>query len=204
MAHAFRVPLADSEYFQKSTPQTPSTGPTPSPTSIKTNNSSPHSSSSRSFHHLQNTDPLPTSFTALEGHLNHHASQLQQLADRVEAINEWIELDTIVLARLIRDEERRVEDVINAEQRVAAGAANQVKRAGTVRFELGPRPNDPNNGYLGPPPFMPPSVSMADKGKRSASMGDFPRTSLREDQSKEKTVSERKTEAVSAHAGIQE
>ncbi|KAL8896834.1 MAG: hypothetical protein Q9207_007513, partial [Kuettlingeria erythrocarpa] len=59
---------------------------------------------------LPNEDPLPASFAALEGHLNHHASQLQQLAERVERINEWIDLDNIVLARLVRDEEKRVEE----------------------------------------------------------------------------------------------
>ncbi|KAL8776421.1 MAG: hypothetical protein Q9194_003166, partial [Teloschistes cf. exilis] len=194
-------------YSQKPTPQSPSTGPTPSPSSIKTTGSSSLSTPSRPISHLRNTDPLPASFAALEGHLNHHASQLQQLADRVEAINDWIELDSIVLARLIRDEEKRVDDLIDAERRVAADAADHVKRAGTVRFELDQRPNGPNNRHLGPPPFLPPSMSMsmADKGKRSASMGDVPRTtSVPDEPSKEKTVSDRKKEAVNAHAGIQE
>lgn len=40
------------------------------------------------------------------GVVNHHASQLQQLADRVEAVNEWIDLDKIVLARLSADENK--------------------------------------------------------------------------------------------------
>ena len=36
----------------------------------------------------------------LTGHLNHTTSQLQQLADRAERLNEWIDMDTIVLQRL--------------------------------------------------------------------------------------------------------
>lgn len=44
-------------------------------------------------------------------------------------------------------------------------------------------------------------MSMA---KRSASMGDVPRTNLPDENSKEKTVSDRKNDAVNAHAGIQE
>lgn len=46
----------------------------------------------------------------LEGRLNHHTSQLQQLADRVERINEWIEMDEIVLRRLAKDAEVAAEE----------------------------------------------------------------------------------------------
>jgi len=46
----------------------------------------------------------------LEGRLNHHTSQLQQLADRVERINEWIEMDEIVLRRLAKDAELAAEE----------------------------------------------------------------------------------------------
>ncbi|KAL9583330.1 MAG: hypothetical protein Q9212_002762, partial [Teloschistes hypoglaucus] len=204
MVLAFECLLLTIHICQKPTPQSPSTGPTPSPSSIKTTGSSSLSSPSRPLSQIRNNDPLPISFAALEGHLNHHASQLQQLADRVEAINEWIEFDSIVLARLVRDEEKRVDEVIDAEQRVAAGAAEQVRRAGTVRFELEPRPNGPHSRHLlGPPPFLPPSMSMS-MAKRSASMGDVPRTSAPDEHSKEKTVSDRKKDAINAHAGIQE
>lgn len=55
---------------------------------------------------MPHTDDLPTSITALEGMLNHHASQLQQLADRVEAVNEWIDLDEIVVARMSAEEDK--------------------------------------------------------------------------------------------------
>ena len=51
---------------------------------------------------------LPPTHPALEGHLNHHASQLQRLADRAEMINEWIDMDGIVLARLKREVERTI------------------------------------------------------------------------------------------------
>ncbi|KAL9001724.1 MAG: hypothetical protein Q9188_005303 [Gyalolechia gomerana] len=93
----------------------PSPHGAPSPTSIKTSNSTNSHQPSPRFA-LPNDDPLPSSFAALEGHLNHHASQLQQLADRVESINEWIELDNIVLARLIRDEEKKFDDLSAAER----------------------------------------------------------------------------------------
>ena len=49
-------------------------------------------------------EPLPTSPTALEGLLNQHASQLQKLADRVDSINESIDLDNIVLHRHKREQ----------------------------------------------------------------------------------------------------
>lgn len=58
---------------------------------------------------IPNTDPLPTDLGALEGLLNHHASQLKKLADRVESVNEWIEMDGIVLARLLSDERYHAE-----------------------------------------------------------------------------------------------
>ncbi|KAI4220754.1 MAG: hypothetical protein L6R36_007387 [Xanthoria steineri] len=67
---------------------------------------SPSPSLSQTIPLPPNTDPLPTTHPALEGHLNHHASQLQILADRAEMINEWIDMDGIVLARLKREVER--------------------------------------------------------------------------------------------------
>ncbi|KAL8939661.1 MAG: hypothetical protein Q9216_003237 [Gyalolechia sp. 2 TL-2023] len=141
---------------------------------------------------LPNDDPLPSSFAALEGHLNHHASQLQQLADRVESINEWIELDNIVLARLIRDEEKKIEDLIAAE-RNSPGATTPDGKKG-VHFATAPVPPVAS----GTAPLVPPSEKM---GKRSASMGDVPRSpSL----GNPKTDTERKEEAVEAHWGIRE
>ncbi|KAI4177625.1 MAG: hypothetical protein LQ346_007622, partial [Caloplaca aetnensis] len=88
---------------------------------------------------LPNEDPLPPSFAALEGHLNHHASQLQQLAERVERINEWIDLDTIVLARLVRDEEKRVDEVLAAERaafKVSSACADIHQHGGGVQFAI--------------------------------------------------------------------
>ena len=52
---------------------------------------------------LPHTNPLPTDRGALEGLLNHHASQLQKLADQVESVNEWIEMNGIVLEKLLSD-----------------------------------------------------------------------------------------------------
>ncbi|KAL8702733.1 MAG: hypothetical protein Q9201_004109, partial [Fulgogasparrea decipioides] len=181
-------------------PQKPTPQPTPSPTSIRTFNStsSHHTVPSPRFAlPLPNDDPLPTSFAALEGHLNHHASQLQQLADRVESINEWIELDNIVLGRLIRDEEKRVEDLAAAERALATSAAgDETKRA--VRFELGPR--EANGNATGMPFSTPPMLDKS--GKRSASLGDVPRSS--DLATAPKTEAERKEEAIKAHAGIRE
>jgi hypothetical protein len=50
-------------------------------------------------------DPLPTTAAELEGRLNDLASQLQKMVGRVEALNEMIDLEGIVLARLERDHE---------------------------------------------------------------------------------------------------
>ncbi|KAL8719768.1 MAG: hypothetical protein Q9225_003256 [Loekoesia sp. 1 TL-2023] len=174
---------------QKPPPQSPHG--VPSPTSIKTSNSTSSHQPSPRFA-LPNDDTLPSSFAALEGHLNHHASQLQQLADRVESINEWIELDNIVLARLIRDEEKRVEDLIAAERNNANDATTNERKG--VHFALGPTPSTTTSTT----PLVPP----ADKiGKRSASMGDVPRSpSL----GSRKSDLERKEEAVESHSGIRE
>jgi hypothetical protein len=47
--------------------------------------------------------PTPEKDPAWEGSLNHHASELRVLADRVEQINEWLELDWIVEMRMTKD-----------------------------------------------------------------------------------------------------
>ncbi|KAL9028405.1 MAG: hypothetical protein Q9196_003229 [Gyalolechia fulgens] len=177
------------ERLRKAPPQYPQGAA--SPTSIKTPSSANSHQPSPRFA-LSNEDPLPSSFAALEGHLNHHASQLQQLADRVESINEWIELDNIVLARLIRDEEKKVDDVIAAERNSPSVTTPDGKKG--VHFAPGPTPPVAS----GTAPLVPPSEKM---GKRSASMGDVPRSpSL----GNPKSETERKEEAVEAHGGIRE
>ncbi|KAI4142145.1 MAG: hypothetical protein L6R39_005070 [Caloplaca ligustica] len=186
-------------------PPPPPSAAQSSPTSIKTSNStnSRHPSPRPSSLVLANNDPLPTTFAALEGHLNHHASQLQQLADRAESINEWIELDNIVLARLVRDEEKRVEEAIFISERngvakgdIAAADDNDDgeeggKKKGGVHFAL----------------VTPDAVGLVVGGekevkmaKRSASMGDVPRLAALPP----KSEGQRKEEAVAEHAGIKE
>lgn len=56
-------------------------------------------SSAVTYQAVPNTDELPTAFGALEGIYNDLTSQLQKLAGRVDTVNEWIDLDRIVLAR---------------------------------------------------------------------------------------------------------
>ncbi|KAL8724588.1 MAG: hypothetical protein Q9166_007864 [cf. Caloplaca sp. 2 TL-2023] len=184
------------------------TPPGPSPTSIRTASST----KSRSSYHphqpppssprftlappsppfLENTDTLPTSHAALEGHLNHHASQLQQLADRVEMLNEWIELDGIVLGRLVRDEGRRVEEGFTAMKK--ENNAEPPRR--NVQFELGPR--DAHVVGLK-------RMSLVEKGKRSASLGDVPKipaSSL--SRSSSMMMGKRKEEVLACHQGVRE
>ncbi|KAL8768254.1 MAG: hypothetical protein Q9209_005485 [Squamulea sp. 1 TL-2023] len=170
---------------------------------------SPSTSSSLSpTARLPNTDPLPASHAALEGHLNHHASQLQQLADRVETINEWIEFDSIVLGRLVRDEEKRVEEGWGAEQDATTAkptrAMNEIKESDEfkrgVHFELVPRAN----GSVMP--------QILEKGKRSASLGDVPKVSgLAGTQPspsspslKKENAKEKKERSIGEHHGIRE
>ena len=50
---------------------------------------------------IPHTDPLPHDKLELEGLKNNLVSQLQKLADRVESINEWMEMDAIKLARMV-------------------------------------------------------------------------------------------------------
>lgn len=71
---------------------------------LSAQSSSARNSVSSFYLPIPNTDQLPTSLAALEGLLNHYISQLQKLADRVEAVNEWIDLDKIVLARIAADD----------------------------------------------------------------------------------------------------
>ncbi|KAG6986684.1 ATP-dependent rRNA helicase spb4 [Physcia stellaris] len=52
---------------------------------------------------IPNIDPLPEDRESLTGLLNHTTSQLQKLADRAERINEWLDMDLIVLQRLTID-----------------------------------------------------------------------------------------------------
>ncbi|KAI4158455.1 MAG: hypothetical protein LQ342_007410 [Letrouitia transgressa] len=55
---------------------------------------------------LDHNDALPATFSLLEGQLNQLTSQLQHLADRAEFINEWLDLDAIVLSRLLSEQEK--------------------------------------------------------------------------------------------------
>ncbi|KAL8750282.1 MAG: hypothetical protein Q9184_006478, partial [Pyrenodesmia sp. 2 TL-2023] len=202
----------DRQLRKPAPPSSPLSATAQSPTSIRTTNST--NSTSR----LPNDDPLPTSFAALEGHLNHHASQLQQLADRVETINEWIDLDNIVLSRLIRDEHKRVDELLAAERSASKPSTPSVDHnpGGVVHFALGPI--SPTSGLPLMPQSPPPTTTTAgtEKGlglmkvqmaKRSASMGDVPRSSPPPTPSlpqKIKTDAQRKEEAVAAHGGIRE
>ncbi|CAD6578724.1 MAG: hypothetical protein ASARMPRED_008817 [Alectoria sarmentosa] len=91
-----RDPPADSPSPQKSLSTPPSrTGSPASPSSL------PSPGGLRGA--IPNEDTLPLSADALEGLLNVRSSQLQKLADRVESVNEWLEMDGIVLAKLIHD-----------------------------------------------------------------------------------------------------
>ena len=77
---------------------------------------------------LPNTDPLPADPGALEGLLNHHASQLKKLADRVESVNEWIEMDGIVLERLLSDAMYH----LDKEEEAKAGAVRNFCLEGSI------------------------------------------------------------------------
>ena len=57
--------------------------------------------------YLSSLDFISSSPELLEGRLNHLASQLQIAAKRIEILNEFKDMEAIVLARLIRDEKSR-------------------------------------------------------------------------------------------------
>ncbi|MCJ1462057.1 hypothetical protein MMC07_000657 [Pseudocyphellaria aurata] len=110
LRHLSWNPIAERKTERKAAKEPP---PSPSisySSSLRTLRSHSSSRRSSSIHHalatMPHTDELPTSITALEGMLNHHASQLQQLADRVEAVNEWIDLDEIVVARMSAEKDK--------------------------------------------------------------------------------------------------
>lgn len=84
---------------------------------------------------IPHTDALPTSITALEGLLNHHAPQLQQLAERVEAVNEWIDRDQIVVARMSADEDKSMGDKEGNERKNASPMKEKFKGQRVVSFE---------------------------------------------------------------------
>ncbi|KAL9609561.1 MAG: hypothetical protein Q9167_005693 [Letrouitia subvulpina] len=91
-------PPTPTFFSRSSTPSSTCRLATPTPS--KSRNSSGGSSI------LNHNDPLPANFSLLEGQLNQLTSQLQHLADRAEFINEWLDLDTIVLSRLLLEQER--------------------------------------------------------------------------------------------------
>ncbi|KAL8645251.1 MAG: hypothetical protein Q9226_007383, partial [Calogaya cf. arnoldii] len=152
--------------------------PSPSPSA-----KSPSSHSPRTSKLPPNTDPLPSSYAALEGNLNHHASQLHALAMRVELLNEWIDLYGIVLGRLRKEVEKAVEE--GEREREVKGNGEEkkeVKKKGEkgaireneewkrgVHFELLPRANGS---------VMPVPLQQGEEGKRRKSAGDVPRVSL--------------------------
>lgn len=189
---------------QPVTPPAATATATPSPTSIKTSHSlnSHHPSPRSSSLAIPNTDPLPASFAALEGHLNHHASQLAQLATRVELINEWIELDSIVLARLVRDEEKRVEEAIAAERAAPNGEPSVAPSAGEGK-------NAAKTVPVSPVSLLPiPSSGEKMMAKRSASLGDVPRSHAFPPTMlpppPPRCDARRKEDAVNAHCGVRE
>ncbi|KAL9016950.1 MAG: hypothetical protein Q9185_005689, partial [Variospora sp. 1 TL-2023] len=189
---------------QPFTPPAATATATPSLTSIKTSHSlnSHHPSPRSSSLAIPNTDALPASFAALEGHLNHHASQLAQLATRVELINEWIELDSIVLARLVRDEEKRVEDAIAAERAAPNGEPSVAPGAGEGKDAAKTVP-------VSPVSLLPlPSSGEKMMAKRSASLGDVPRSHAFPPTMlpppPPRCDARRKEDAVNAHCGVRE
>lgn len=104
------------------TPSTPSS-PTASPKSSSVP-ASPNPSVGSTA--IPNRDPLPLSTDALEGLLNACASQLQKLADRIESVNEWLEMDGIVLAKLVTDMSVQLdkeEDAMQASEEAVERAA---------------------------------------------------------------------------------
>ncbi|MCJ1426348.1 hypothetical protein MMC29_004251 [Sticta canariensis] len=121
---------------EKDSPASPSVSYSSSPRTHRTYSSSRRSSSIRQTHAtIPHTDALPTSITALEGLLNHHASQLQQLADPVEAVNEWIDRDQIVVARMSADEDKSMGDKEENERKNASPMKGKFKAQRVVSFE---------------------------------------------------------------------
>ncbi|KAL8830499.1 MAG: hypothetical protein Q9191_001403, partial [Dirinaria sp. TL-2023a] len=114
-----------------------------------------------------NDDPLPTDIVGLEGRLNHHTSQLQHLADRVERINEWIDMDSIVLQRLIRDSEVVAEAQADL-QEVTQGLQNTtISNAGTSNNNNGTKTNTTTNNstHIGIPHLSIPFTTIGGSSK---------------------------------------
>lgn len=80
---------------------------------------------------IPHTDPLPTHHqTDLEGLLNHHAGELQRLADRCDFLNEWMDADCVVLERLKRAVRFELEALF-----AVAGAGGEEEQAGAEGVE---------------------------------------------------------------------
>ena len=97
---------------------------------------------------LPHTDPLPTDRGALEGLLNHHASELKKLADQVESMNEWIEMNGIVVERLLSDVRYNVEK--EAADRAAAVRPPIIMKAFRERLEADNFQIELDAGPVGP------------------------------------------------------
>ncbi|MCJ1261177.1 hypothetical protein MMC22_001041 [Lobaria immixta] len=139
LRHLSWNPIAERKTDNKAGKDQPPLSPSINYSSSLITHRTPSSSRrSSSIHHAHattsHTDELPTSVTALEGLLNHHASQLQQLADRVEAVNEWIDLDEIVLARMRADEDKSMEEKGREERRHGSRMNGKFKVQRAVSF----------------------------------------------------------------------
>jgi len=82
---------------------------------------------------IPHTDPLPTHQTDLEGLLNHHAGELQRLADRCDFLNEWMDAVCLVLERLKRGVRFEIEGAFAVA--VAGGEEAEEGQAGAERAE---------------------------------------------------------------------
>lgn len=122
--------------------------PLSTPPSRTSSPASPYSlpSPSPSRGTIPNTDPLPSSADALEGLLNARSSQLQKLADRVESVNEWLEMDGIVLAKLIQD----IGAQADKEEEAERASKEAAERARTLWKENNPTVPAASRGPVSP------------------------------------------------------
>ena len=84
---------------------------------------------------LPHIDPLPNTPDGLEGRLNHLASQLQIMADRVDKLNEMIDMENIVLARLAKEQKEAMKNQGGGGARFEEGRSAMEGRRGREEEE---------------------------------------------------------------------
>ena len=137
-------PLAVS-FSQQPQQKSPQPAKPTSPHSLAHPSQQPHSPSNpQPRPQIPHQNPLPADQAALEALLNENTVQLQRLADTVKSVNEWIETDGIILARMLGE----VKKGVQKGEGIGGGGGGQL-RDKAMALNLQRRDRENNSGGRG-------------------------------------------------------